>query len=454
MSKYASLILLIGFELVVLILGIKIHPILMVVIPIGLIIMWWMLIHPEISVLLLMFTGVVKGYILEVIPMAGAVDLTMLLVLLVWAGLAKHLLGKTFSIHKKLYPIFWLFILFTFFVVFSAFYTASPHYGWLKAGRFSIITLTMVLAPLIFLKTRKDSSFLAKSFIILIGVMTVLFIGKLIYVVMSGGLLGYLVRITFTGINPIGPARVMSIGAGIALAYMFYVKKKIDWKYILLVFFMILGTISTGSRGPLLSFFIGSIIYLYLFEPNQRKRISLYIGVFVAIIAALLVLLPENLTYRFLNISSGDYVITQTGVKRYSTIASRLDFWSLSLNAWISSAKNFLFGLGSGGFSSLFIWRDFRWYPHNFIIEIIVEFGIVGFLLFSGFLLKSWFFVWKKQSWSIESRIWIMATLIMFIAALISGDINDNRILWTLISLTLASVSVTSYIHQDVPISS
>ena len=428
------------------------HPILMVFIPIGLVLLWWMLIHPEVSVLLLMFTGVVKGYILEMVPVAGAVDLTMLLVLLTWAGLAKHLLEGTFAFSKKLYPIVLLFILFVLFVLLSAFYTPSPNYGWLKAGRFSLITLTMVLAPFVLLKTQKDSLFISRAFIKLISIVAVLFIGKLIYVVVSGGLLGYLVRITFTGINPIGPARVMSIGAGIALVYMFHIKNHINWKYGFIVLLMILGTITTGSRGPLLSFFVGGFLYLLLFEPSHRKKLLMYTGIGVGIIIILLLLLPENLTYRFLNISSGDYVITQTGVKRYSTIASRLDFWSLSLNAWISSVKNFLFGLGSGGFSSLFIWRDFRWYPHNFIIEIIVEFGVVGFLLFSGFLLKSWFFVWKKQSWSKESRIWIMATLIMFFAALISGDINDNRILWTLISLTLASVSVTSYIHQDAQI--
>ena len=174
----------------------------------------------------------------------------------------------------------------------------------------------------------------------------------------------------------------------------------------------------------------------------------------ISIILVLLLLLPENLTYRFLNISTGDYVMTQTGIKRYSTVASRLDFWTMSLNAWISSIKNFFFGLGSGGFSSLFIWRDFRWYPHNFIFEIIVEFGLVGFLLLSSFLMKSWFFIWKEQSWSRESRIWIVSALIMFFAALISGDINDNRILWTLISLSVASISVKDNHYYNVPTSS
>jgi|TARA_B100001964_G_scaffold241858_1_gene315232 O-antigen ligase len=454
MNKLAPLILLVGIELVVFFAGIVLHPALMVGIPIGMILLWWMLNHPGMSVVLLMFTGVVKGYILAVFPMTSAVDITIILVLITWAGLAKRLLEGSFAIDKELYTVFWLFTLFALFVLFSAFYTPSPHYGWLKAARFSLITFTMFLAPLVFLKTQEDSSFLTKSFNVFIATMTVLFIGKLIYVVITGGLLGYLVRITFTGINPIGPARVMSIGAGIALVYMFHLRNQINWKYGLIVFVMILGTITTGSRGPLLSFFIGGSLYLLLFEPFHRRRLLLYTGVGISIIIVLLLLLPENLTYRFLNISTGDYVMTQTGIKRYSTVASRLDFWTMSLNAWISSIKNFFFGLGSGGFSSLFIWRDFRWYPHNFIFEIIVEFGLVGFLLLSSFLMKSWFFIWKEQSWSRESRIWIVSALIMFFAALISGDINDNRILWTLISLSVASISVKDNHYYNVPTSS
>lgn len=452
MTNLTPLLLFLGFELAAFILGIKVHPMLMIGVPLSIILFWWMIRHPEINILLLMFTGVVKGYILEMIPAAEVVDLTVLLVLMVWLGLVKHLLKGSLSINNSLVQIVTLFIMFTLFVLFSAFYTPSVHYGWLKAGRFILITLTMVISPLVFLKTYKDSLFTARMFRVFIGIMVILFMIKLTYIVLTGGLLGYIVRVTFAGINPIGPARIMSIGAGIALVYMFHLKNQVNWKYGLVVLLMILGTITTGSRGPLMSFFIGGGLYVFLFEPSHRKRLLIYSVLVIGIISVFLLLLPENLTYRFLNISTSDYIVTQTGVKRYSTIASRLDFWSMSYHTWISSFKNFLFGLGSGGFSSLFIWRDFRWYPHNFIFEVLVEFGLVGVGLLFSYILKSWLFIRKEKSWSKESKIWIVSTLIMFFAALISGDINDNRILWTLISLTLASVTIETYNRKHVQV--
>ena len=59
----------------------------------------------------------------------------------------------------------------------------------------------------------------------------------------------------------------------------------------------------------------------------------------------------------------------------------------MSLQSWISSIVNFVFGLGSGGFSSLFIWRDWRWYPHNIFFEIIVELGLIGLSILSLFII-------------------------------------------------------------------
>lgn len=428
-------------QFLLLYLGVIVHPLATIFIPIGMVLLYFLVIHPEISLLLLMFTTVIKGYLLEVFPAISSIDLTIVLVALIWIGLSIKQLKGLIKIPQQLKEIFWLFTFFTILVVFSTFYTPSPNYGWLKSGRFAVITFTMFITPIILIRTIKESNILSRTYLYIISIITIFFIGKLIYVVVTGGLLGYLVRVTFLGINPIGPARVLSIGAGVALVYMFR-NEKIEWIYGFIALLMIVGVITTGSRGPLLSFFAGGVIYLLLFEPVHRKKILLYTLIGVGIIVISLLLLPENLTYRFINISSSDYVITQTGVKRYSTIASRLDFWLMSFNTWIANLKNFCMGLGSGGFSSLFIWRDFRWYPHNIIIEIMVEFGIVGLIIISSFFYKSWQVIWNEKQWTLNPRIWIISTIIMFFSSLISGDINDNRMLWTLISISLATVSL------------
>jgi hypothetical protein len=137
--------------------------------------------------------------------------------------------------------------------------------------------------------------------------------------------------------------------------------------------------------------------------------------------------------------------MTQQGVRRISTIATRFEFWSMSVQAWFSSVTSFFVGLGSGGFSSLFIWRDWRWYPHNLFFEIIVELGLVGLIIVVLFIIKS-YQIFNKGiqggSLSDHSALWVAGTVVMFIAAQFSGDINDNRILWMFIGISIASTHV------------
>jgi O-antigen ligase len=140
-------------------------------------------------------------------------------------------------------------------------------------------------------------------------------------------------------------------------------------------------------------------------------------------------------------------------VERVSTIATRLNFWSISLKEWLSSPSNFLFGMGAGGFSSFFVWRDFRWYPHNIFFEVLIEQGFVGFILLVmmiavavHYLLK----VRKAGMLSEHSSVWVAATLVIFFSAQFSGDINDNRILLMFLAIALSSIHLDRRFHESV----
>ena len=114
-------------------------------------------------------------------------------------------------------------------------------------------------------------------------------------------------------------------------------------------------------------------------------------------------------------------------------------------STWISDFKTFSVGLGSGGFSSLFLWRDFRWYPHNIFLEILVEFGIIGIFLILTFMFFSikQLITYKKYNYLSEnSAVWISGTLVMFFSAQFSGDLNDNRILLMFLAISLSSINL------------
>jgi len=282
-----------------------------------------------------------------------------------------------------------LFLIFGVILGISYIYTSSPEYGLRKMQRFNMFAVTMFITPLIIIKSPEDSKRLLDYFkfflAFLIGIMLIRFV----YFLTWGNfpiVLAYWNRISIPGANPIQVSRYLAIGAAMMIALLIRNKPSQSLHYFAILFVILLSIILSGSRGPLVSIIIGSIVYAILYERKHSSRIFGYGILAIGAIITLLLLLPESLTQRFFDISQGSVIMTQQGVRRISTIATRFEFWSMSLKSWISSIENFVFGLGSGGFSSLFIWRDWRWYPHNIFFEIIVELGFIGLTLLSLFI--------------------------------------------------------------------
>jgi len=448
MYKKISLIFLALSELACIIIGIKTHPLVIVLIPLGLIILWILINHVGFTLMLLSFTAVIKGIIIESLPIFAFVDITVLITMVIWFGLIKLLLeGEWTLISKRKQPLI-LFITFAAIVAFSLFYTPSPIYGYNKVIRFGFIGVTMFLTPIIFIKTQNDSKILLNYFKYSILIILFAIIGQFLYFAISGKfafLLGYYNRFSIPGANPIQVSRYLAIGATIMTVYIIRRSVFYNISHFLILLALLLAIIATGSRGPLVSIFFGIICYAYLFEKQHKKRIYLY-GSFAIIIAlSLLIILPEIITKRFFDVTQGAVLLTPEGVKHVSTVATRLGYWQMSIESWFSSLWNNFLGLGAGGFSSLFIWRDWRWYPHNVFFEVLVEYGSIGLIVFISFLILSY----KKISEGLvegiftdHSAVWVAVTLVMFFSAQFSGDINDNRVLWMLIGITIASTHV------------
>lgn len=119
-----------------------------------------------------------------------------------------------------------------------------------------------------------------------------------------------------------------------------------------------------------------------------------------------------------------------------SSLGRRFGFWDSSLHA-IDAAPLIGHGLGSwpivtpGTIAS---------YPHNIVLEILVELGMAGFVL----LVIVGVFGLVSALWTMHGGAhsvgWLMLglTAFMFANALISGDINDNRYLFAYLGLLVA----------------
>jgi O-antigen ligase len=435
-------------ETILLFLGVITNPIIMVLIPLGLFILWWLINNPAITLMILSLTAIIKGYLINYFPVIEILDITVIATIIIWLGLVKILLEGNWKLPSEPKSIVYLFLIFGLLLGISYIYTASPDYGFRKILRFNTFAVTMFISPLLIIKSPADSKRLLSYFYFLLVIIIGIMLLQFVYFLKWGDfaiVLAYWNRISIPGANPIQVSRYLAIGAAMMIALLIRNKPSQSLHYFAILFVILLSIILSGSRGPLVSIIIGSIVYAILYERKHSSRIYGYGILAIGTIITLLLLLPESLTQRFFDISQGSVIMTQQGVRRISTIATRFEFWSMSLQAWFSSITSFFIGLGAGSFSSLFIWRDWRWYPHNLFFEIIVELGLIGLVIGVLFIIKSYQIINKgiqRGSFTDHSALWVAGTVVMFIAAQFSGDINDNRILWMFIGISIASTHV------------
>ena len=435
-------------ETILFFIGVNTNPTIMVLIPLGLIILWWLINNPAIALMILSLTAIIKGYLINYFPVIEIVDITVIATLIIWLGLVKILLEGNWKLPSEQKSIVYLFLIFGLLLGISYIYTASPDYGFRKILRFNTFAVTMFISPLLIIKSPADSKRLLSYFYFLLVIIIGIMLLQFVYFLKWGDfaiVLAYWNRISIPGANPIQVSRFLAIGAAMMIALLIRNKPSQSLHYFAILFVILLSIILSGSRGPLVSIIIGSIVYAILYERKHSSRIFGYGILAIGTIITLLLLLPESLTQRFFDISQGSVIMTQQGVRRISTIATRFEFWSMSLQAWFSSITSFFIGLGAGSFSSLFIWRDWRWYPHNLFFEIIAELGLIGLVIGILFIIKSYQIINKgiqRGSFTDHSALWVAGTVVMFIAAQFSGDINDNRILWMFIGISIASTHV------------
>jgi len=386
-----------------------------------------------------MITPILKGYLIQYIPIFSIIDFTVLVFLLILIGIAAVWLKGDINISNEETRFICSFLLVLFVITISYIYTPSPVYGFRKIMRFSSFGLASFIAPFIFIQSYEDLRNLFRIFIVVVLGLGLSMSAQLLYSLMKGELVEYAVRLSLFDANPIQVSRFLSVGSGMLFILFLKINGRIRIWLGIGILVSVLGMLASGSRGPLVSLFLSIIVFSLFAEKYMRKQLFPYFIAGLIFIVLMFLVLPQNLTERFYQLAEGQYVFTPQGVKRISTVSSRLSFWQMGLSSWVSHLKNFFIGLGAGGFSSLFIWRDFQWYPHNTFIEFITEQGLFGILTFIIFLV-SWFNGIKNNYNSSNLvAVWVIATLVMFIAAMFSGDINENRNMWILFAISFKS---------------
>ena len=168
------------------------------------------------------------------------------------------------------------------------------------------------------------------------------------------------------------------------------------WGFIRLaaIFLGILVAVRTGSRGQVIAAVLVIIPMLFFKEKMSSPK-----SILATSIVGLAVFILVNLAIEY-----------QEGGGRFEKdlaihdMAGRFGVWADMLAAWFSSPNPFRIFIGLGSSSSYYVIGG---YPHNVLVEILTETGVVGFSLYLAMLI--WLFVMtmrrlKQESITIDER--------------------------------------------------
>jgi len=253
------------------------------------------------------------------------------------------------------------------------------HYGMSKALIFSIFDMLSIILGILFCRTNNEAKIVINS-IIIVG------IGVIVGLILFGRPdEAEETRITLGYTNVLNPADFAVYIIITPVCLWFSRKKAIFTKLtILIVPLALVSIILTGSRGPLVAIPIIILILCFIYRKTVKLKMPIYmlLTLFCTLIIIFFAGYKAPIQSR----------MSERAIKR--GIDLRLILISTSIKGWLNSP---IIGCGTGDFPVQIdpILPGYK-YPHNLILEIANEFGIVGlipflFLLFGAFRAMKYF---------------------------------------------------------------
>lgn len=376
---------------------------------------WWGLAATGPLVLLLMAGSFKGSAMLSSFP----VDLTVFAALLVAGAALAAWIRADFPLPTG---IGWVGLLF-FLMLPGVILSESNPYGSVKVASLYTFTLLCVLAPMLLVRSNQRRALLLGW----IAAFGVAFAFLATFVDPSLGDAG-VDRLTLDGANPIEAGR--TCGAALIVMVLVGLRRR-RWLVVNLLGLGLLATLlfGSGSRGPLLAAGAALIITVVL-ARGERK--TLRIGGTLVVLGAFVWFgyrtAPEATISRLEAVATGD-----------DSTQGRL--WLLE-DAWTVIGQHPL-GIGWGDFlyymrPGVVLDSGFRQYPHNLFLEITAEAGWLAGAAFIVVLLVAFRRAYQGAADMIGSALFALL-IFSTLNALVSADVNGNRMLFVLIGVCLAT---------------
>lgn len=297
-------------------------------------------------------------------------------------------------------------------------YSPMPYQGLVKAGKYLAINLFVFFATMLFINDINRLKNLLRIIAVLGFVTATISIG---YITYAG--IGSVARFALPSQNPIWFARDLGISL-LATLYLFEIsKKKLEKSiYIFFVLIMVFLIYIAGSRGPFLALLVSLCFYFFLLQGkgfNSLKK-SFFILLTLLALKLSITVAPEHIWNRMLNLFSRFDLTTFYRLRAFET-AKDLFF------------ENPIKGVGTAGFGNFSVLA----YPHNIVLELVSELGILAGLAFIGLVVSAAYLGIKllrnKKVSFLElnsNKTFFAIFIFALINSQVSGAVHGNYQLW------------------------
>lgn len=393
---------------------------------------------------LYLISGIIKSF-LNFFSISLPVDVTLLISVLLTAGLVFDGLKKKYSIDAKSFISTNLLMLFFLWLNITILYSPSSVYSYQK----SFLFLTNILAFLVplFYKGFDYSRFL-KFLIILTPFLGVLFLVNYAQIIYSTSEEDKAFEVLYLSLPQIGG---LCLIATVVFNELFSSKLKM-----LIIILTTLTVILAGGRGPIIFTAIvlisyGLITYLsniFAFEKNVQKPTSKSVKkgliFFILLSTILLILISSSEDMKVLfDRSYGRLSLLFISFTEGHDPSDRITLFESAGNYIFDNVRALIIGNGLGSYGVLVGNVDGRYYPHNIILEIWFEAGLIGVILFSVFFIYS-----CGRRITTNPFTWLV--LFIFLNAMKSGGLEDMRLFFGFLALLGAYAKNMSVARRDV----
>lgn len=325
-------------------------------------------------------------------------------------------------------------------VALSYLHTINPVYGKTLVEKFLTIGLFLFLVPLLLFRDERDFRQVALM-IVALAVPLALY---RIYVALTTSSVA---NMDITGISA---GQLIGMTILLIVNYRMTEMRWLQTMIFLTLPLLTVGLIASDARGPALA-----CLGIFCVSVFSKRGAHVFSGKLARVALLLLVIGIVGLAIKKMATTGSqtrvhkkteELVQLLSGQVPKGTGGERLWAWSAAVSGFV---KRPFMGWGAGGSQTYLATHRGLWglyggdlnlkYPHNVVLQVAAEQGILGFLAMAGFLWFTFRAV-KKIAVDTNGRLSCLQWIFLFdmFAMMFSGDLDDNRAIWLWCSICLA----------------